>query len=194
MLRRDASRRNGRVTRCGRRRCRARTTPARGVPHRRGPQRAEVRHAPHVIRRSMIVPSSALMDSSLSRWCRSSPMISMLAGLPVCAPSADGERVDSGGEDGISALPWRSSRRFIATMPEKGNSPHPVLFHVSRTRKTDLADVGECVGATTRVSPYCRANTRLSLLGLLRTHTFALTRAMAVSCTMSTIILPEVVP
>ncbi len=34
-----------------------------------------------------------------------------------CAPSPDGERVDSGGAAGISTLPWRSSRRFIPTIP-----------------------------------------------------------------------------
>src|ERR1035437_505161 len=43
-------------------------------------------------------------------------MISMTAGLPVCAPSADGERVDSGGALRATTLPWRPRRRFIPTI------------------------------------------------------------------------------
>src|SRR5674476_1176249 len=43
-------------------------------------------------------------------------MISMTAGIPGCAPSADGERVDICGANRATTSPWRSSRRFIPTI------------------------------------------------------------------------------
>ena len=41
----------------------------------------------------------------------------MAVGLPVCAPSLDGERVNSGGAGCTSTIPWRPNRRFIPTIP-----------------------------------------------------------------------------
>jgi hypothetical protein len=40
----------------------------------------------------------------------------MTAGLPGCAPSADGERVDGGRATRTTTLPWRPRRRFIPTI------------------------------------------------------------------------------
>ncbi len=82
----------------------------------RSPSTAVHRSRLVAIRRAVIVPSSAVMHSGLSRLCRSRPMISVAIGLPICAPSSDGQRVDRGGTAGISTLPWRSSRRFIPTI------------------------------------------------------------------------------
>ena len=67
-------------------------------------------------RRSVIVPSAALLASRLARMCRSRPMRSMTAGLPVCAPSPDGERVNRGGATRATTVPWRPSRRVIPTI------------------------------------------------------------------------------
>jgi len=47
-------------------------------------------------------------------------MLSMVAGPPVCAPPPDGERMNSGGAALASTIPWRTSRRFIPTIPTRG--------------------------------------------------------------------------
>src|SRR5450759_2246968 len=76
-------------------------------------------------------------------------MISMTAGLPVCAPSPNGERVDSGGAVGTTTLPWRPSRRFIPTIPNSAPSvaiqgESPMVWEgagqeISRVRRALLA-------------------------------------------------------
>src|ERR1035437_8008526 len=43
-------------------------------------------------------------------------MISITAGPPGCAPSADGERVDGGRAMRTTTVPWRPRRRFIPTI------------------------------------------------------------------------------
>ena len=54
----------------------------------RVPNTAVNRSALVAMRRSVIVPSSAVIDRGLARLCRSRPIISMAVGRPVCAPSA----------------------------------------------------------------------------------------------------------
>ena len=43
----------------------------------------------------------------------------MAVGLRVCAPSRDGERVDSGGAGRATTIPWRPNRRFMPTIPQR---------------------------------------------------------------------------
>jgi len=59
-------------------------------------------------------------------------MISMTAGLPVCAPSPNDERVDSGGALRATTLPWRPRRRFIPTIARD--------FLYQQTRRFDSKD------------------------------------------------------
>src|ERR1035437_10939904 len=49
-------------------------------------------------------------------------MISMAAGLPGCAPLADGERVDGGRATRTTTLSWRPRRRFIPTIRRRARS------------------------------------------------------------------------
>ena len=49
----------------------------------------------------------------------------MTAGLPVCAPSADGERVDGGRAPRTTTSSWRPRRRFISNYPVAHDSANP---------------------------------------------------------------------
>jgi len=52
-----------------------------------------------------------------------------MTGLPVCAPSRDGERVDSGGAMRVSTIPRRTSHRFIPTIRHQVLAVLPEYLH-----------------------------------------------------------------
>ena len=71
------------------------------------------------MRRSAMVLSSALIDSWLSRLCRSSPIVSIWQLASRCAPRR--ATVSASlvvGQKLATTLPWRSSCRFIPTKPD----------------------------------------------------------------------------